>query len=84
MGLENLHNAVSTLLQALSINIDTSGIGYYLALIGLLIFLAFAVGATAWVASRLVRRIADMTPGEFMRMLFIVAGILVFLGAVIP
>ncbi|MCE4609550.1 MAG: hypothetical protein F7C36_04115 [Desulfurococcales archaeon] len=46
--------------------------------------MAFAVGATAWVASRLVRRIADMTPGEFLRMLFIVAGILVFLGAVIP
>ncbi len=84
MALENLYNAVSTLVHALNVQMSMEGIGYYLALIGLGIFLIFTVGIVALVITRVIKRIADMTPGEFLKTLFILAGILIFLGALIP
>ncbi len=84
MALENLQEAAQTLLGSLHVHVSTGSLGYYLSLVGLGLLLVFAVGFTGLLIVGVARRVADMTPGELLKSLFILAGILLIVGLLVP
>ncbi|MEB3844622.1 MAG: hypothetical protein LRS48_02940 [Desulfurococcales archaeon] len=84
MSLQTLRAAASTLAGHMHVGFNASGIGYYLALLGLGLLFVFAAGFAALLTVRIARRVADMTPGELLKSLLILAGILIVVGIALP
>jgi len=82
MGLENVAKAVETITGFL--DFGGHGVGFYVAMAGILVFAVFAVAALGLLVYRGFKSIFDMTPSAFLRFILVSAGILVLVGALLP
>jgi len=83
MGVESFTQAIHALSQ-ISMGATISNLGYYMVLAGFGILLSIFIGITVYTVVRLVRRIGEMTPTQFIMFMSAFGLGLIVIGTLLP